>query len=198
MTSWPYTQITTHADDIKDRLTSQYDKAVLLQGLLEVWGERVQGLEDAAWTVLTEKWLDVAVGSQLDEIGGVIGEPRLGRTDTQYRDAIGLRITINQSGGEPERIIEYLIRVLGADSVIYSELYPAKIEVFVEGTVDWNTIDRVRSIVPAGVGSVFISSTDGETPFGTKELNGTAATDIDGFGELNDPDGGELAELIEV
>ena len=133
--SWASEQIETHADDAAARLTSQYADAEKLRGLVSLWGERVQGIEDAAWSLLTDRWLDVAEGQQLDEIGDLVGEPRLGRTDETYREAINVRITINQSGGEPERIIEFFRRIAGANQVLYQEVYPAKIELFVGGDV---------------------------------------------------------------
>ena len=184
MTDWSYSKIETHDEDARERYTSQYDSADNLKNLSTLWAERVQGLEDAAWQVLTETWLDVAVGAQLDELGVMVGEPRLGRSDQTYRDAIELRVSINRSGGEPERIIEFLTRVLNADKVLYQELYPAKIQIFIDGEIDFDAAERVRQLVPAGVGSIFISSTDGEIPFGTIELGGAPEPDIDGFGEL--------------
>ena len=168
---WPYDQIETHADDAADRLTSQYADAEKLRGLLSLWGERVQRIEDAARSLLTDRWLDVAVGRQLDELGEVVGEPRLGRTDETYREAINVRITINQSGGEPERIIEFFRRIAGANQVLYQEVYPAKFELFVGGDVSLEQAGRVREIVPAGVGTIYISEAGGELPFGTSELS---------------------------
>ena len=182
--SWPYEQIETHADNAADRLTSQYADADKLQALVSLWGERIQGIEDAAWTLLTDRWLGVADGQQLDELGELVGEPRLGRTDETYREAIQVRITINQSGGEPERIIEFLVRIVGADNVLYQEKYPAKIEVFVGGEVSLSQAQRVRELVPAGVGTIYVAESGGETPFGTKDGPEDEPTDVDGVGEL--------------
>jgi len=199
MSEWPYSQIDTHADDAAGRLTSQYADAEKLQGLVSLWGERIQGIEDAAWSVLTDRWLDVAEGQQLDELGELVGEPRLGRTDETYREAINVRITINQSGGEPERIIEFLVRIAGADNVLYQEKYPAKIEVFVGGEVSLSQAQRVRELVPAGVGTIYITETGGELPFGTKDGPQDEPTDVDGVGELGfhtfELDDGDMLEL---
>lgn len=169
-TNWPIEQIETHVDDARGRFTSQYAEAELLKGLSDLWAERIQALEDAAWSVLTERWLDVAVGQQLDELGAVVGEPRLSRDDSEYRDAIGVRVSINQSGGEPERIIEFLTRIAGADQVIYKEIYPAKIEVYVRGEVTQQNALRTRALVPAGVGTIYVSETGELIPFGTSGI----------------------------
>jgi len=144
----------------------------------------MQELEDAVWSVLTERWVPEAIGAQLDEMGEIVGEPRLGRTDAEYRPAIELRISLNQSGGEPERIIEFLRRIAGADAVIYKEIWPAKIEIYVRGDIDESQARRVRELVPAGVGTIYITESGGELPFGIKEEGALDPTDRDGFGEL--------------
>ena len=196
---WPIEQIETHVDDARGRFTSQYAEAELLKGLSDLWAERIQSLEDAAWSVLTERWLDVAVGQQLNELGAVVGEPRLGRSDEPYREAIQTRISINQSGGEPERIIEFLVRIAGADNVFYQERYPAKIELAVNGDVSLTQAQRVREIVPAGVGTIYISETGENLPFGTKDGPDDEPTNVDGVGELGihqlELDDGSLLEL---
>ncbi|HKL76973.1 MAG TPA: DUF2612 domain-containing protein, partial [Gammaproteobacteria bacterium] len=184
MSEWPIQQIATHEADAKDRLTSQYDDATKLQGLVGLWAGRMQGVEDAAYEVLTERWVDVAVGAQLDGMGEIVGEPRLGRTDTEYRAAIEIRVSLNRSGGEPERIIEFLRRIAGADKVEYREIHPAKIELYVTSDVSFEDAKRVRDLVPAAVGSVYIEESGGELPWGIKEEGDAAPADRDGFGEL--------------
>lgn len=182
--TWPFQQITDHNEIALSRYTYQYTEADTLQALTTLWSERMQGLEDAAWSVLTERWVDAAAGVQLDELGAIVGEPRLGRTDETYREALEVRISINRSGGEPERIIEFLTRIAGADQVLYQEAWPAKIELFVGGEVSLEQAQRVREIVPAAVGTIYISESGGELPFGTSELGSPDPTDVDGFGEL--------------
>jgi len=162
----------------------------------------MQELEDAVWSVLTERWVPEAVGAQLDEMGEIVGEPRLGRTDAEYRPAIELRISLNQSGGEPERIIEFLRRIAGADAVIYKEIWPAKIEIYVRGDIDESQARRVRELVPAGVGTIYITESGGELPFGVNELTLASYVDRDGWGELGcvnlDVGAGDLLSIDSV
>ena len=168
--NWPFQKITDHNDVALSRYTYQYTEAGTLQALTTLWSERMQALEDAAWSVLTDRWIAPAAGVQLDELGAIVGEPRLGRTDETYRDALEVRISINRSGGEPERIIEFLTRIANADQVIYKEIYPAKVEIFVGGGLSVSQALRVRDLVPAAVGTVYIAESDGETPFGTSGI----------------------------
>lgn len=169
MTEWPYEQIDTHVEDALGRFTSQYDDMPMMQGIARVWAERMQAMEGDTYDLLTQRWLNEAAGEQLDRLGATVGEPRLGRTDDPYRDAIQVRITINWGSGEPETIIEFLRRIAGAEQIIYRELYPANIEVFVRGNVSVQNALRVKDIIPAGVGIVYISESGGFVPFGHSE-----------------------------
>lgn len=170
MMDWPYVPIDTHVKDALSRYTYQYRDMEALQGLTRLWAERLESIEDATYSTLTTRWLDDAAGVQLDELGAIVGEPRLARNDDDYRDAIGVRVSINQSGGEPERIIEFLTRIAGADQVIYTEIWPAKIEVYVRGDVTQSNATRTRALVPAAVGTIYVSETGGLVPFGTSGI----------------------------
>lgn len=185
MKPWPITTIETHEADAVARFTSQYFDAVKLQGLAGIWARRIQALEDAVESVLKERWVPEAIGAQLDELGAIVGEARLGRTDAAYREAIEIRISINQSGGEPERIIEYLRRITGATSVIYGEIYPARIEVFIQNELTQSQRSNIKDLTPAAIGNIYITTTaDDEVPYGYNETGQPAYNDRDGFGEL--------------
>ena len=200
MSEWPYEQITDHVVEAESRLTSQYDEATRLHGIVSTMAGRVQMIENALWTVLTQRWIPEAVGVQLDELGAIVGEPRLGRSDEPYRAAIQLRININLSGGEPERIIDYMRRITGASYVLFHEIYPAKISMYIDTTITADQAAAVRKIVGAGIGSVFITETGGELPFGVcEEDQDPLPVDRLGFGELGTSDftldTGETLEL---
>lgn len=130
MIDWPIQKIETHRADALARLTSQYAHAEKLRSLIGISADRIQGLEDALQQILRERWVNEAIGDQLDELGAIVGEERLNRNDRQYRPAIRLRIELNRSGGEPESVIRFVERGFGADIVDYREIYPAKIEVY--------------------------------------------------------------------
>ena len=184
MSDWPYEQTSDHVERALARLTSQYDNAERLQALLTVDSERIQDLEAAVYTLLTERWLPDAEGRQLNRLGAVVGEPRLGRSDADYRDAILLRISLNRGGGQPELILTYARVLFGTDDVRLDELYPAKLEIFVNAEVTEDQAELIRRVVGAGIGSIFIVGGDGETPFGFSELDQPTTADVAGFGEL--------------
>ena len=174
--SWPYEQIETHADDAAARLASQYADAEKLQGLVSLWGERVQGIEDAAWSLLTDRWLDVAEGQQLDELGDLVGEPRLGRTDETYRAAIQIRIGLNRGSGEPESVISVMNSLLQSGQ--YSEDYPAGILITTENeAVSLQQQRGIVSVTPAGVRVRGVSIlSEGGVSIGSVTMGGLTTT----------------------
>lgn len=150
MSEWPYEPIDTHVDDALGRFTSQYDDMTLMRGVSRVWAERMQALEDDAYDLLTSRWVDVAVGEQLDRIGEMVGEFRLARNDTDYRAAILIRIGLNRGSGEPGNVIFVMNQLLTTGE--YAEDYPAGILITV--TNEAVTLQQQRGIVsvtPAGV-----------------------------------------------
>src|SRR5690554_2398096 len=130
MIDWPIRRIDTHTEDAVGRLTYQYSEAERLNALIELQAERMQVIEDAAYSVMTQRWVPQASGIQLDEMGAIVGEPRLGRTDAQYRPAILLKIEINRSGGQPEILIQFIRVAFNAELIVYNELWPAKVEIY--------------------------------------------------------------------
>jgi len=185
MSNWPYEKIENHVEQAKSRLTSQYQNTQGLLRYIEIIATRIQVLEDAMFTLLTDRWLENAEGVQLNLIGQIVGEGRLGRNDETYKEALDTRITLNISGGEPERIIDYLVRVFGAADVRYKEMYPAKIQVFVGTTISFGEAQNLRRIIPAGVGTVYVEETGGQTPFSFSELGQPLPGNIEGFSELD-------------
>lgn len=81
-----------------------------LNAFLAALLKQVQKAEDALKAVILVRFIGFATGANLDSIGRLVGEDRLGRLDDDiYRKAIRLRIFINGSSGRPEDII-YIAR----------------------------------------------------------------------------------------
>lgn len=153
MLDWPFDQITTHRDDALSRFTSQYQHADRLKGLAGVYADRVQSLEDAAYSLLTERWIDTAEGQQLDGLGDIVGEDRRGREDAEYRDALITRIFLNSASGEPESVIRAINFLWGTGNVEFEEIYPAKVQISLfETPATLRQLQGIRGVTPAGVG----------------------------------------------
>lgn len=110
---WPYDRIDNHVEIAGNRYTSQYDDMSALKSVAEVYAERLQAIEDSGYQLLTERWLDDAIGQQLDELGAVVGEERLGREDDPYRQAIKARIIANNGSGDAPTLLKYLSNATG-------------------------------------------------------------------------------------
>jgi len=153
MSDWPIEKIDDYRKDAIARLTSQYAHAERLQELVGLFADRMQGLEDAAYGLLTERWIDTASGQQLDGLGDIVGEQRRGREDPEYRDALVTRIFLNSASGEPESVIRAINFLWGTGNVEFQEIYPAKIQIALfETPATLRQLKGIRGVTPAGVG----------------------------------------------
>lgn len=106
------------------KLTEVFKKQPVIKAVLTEYLRPFQEIETLFWSIINSRILDNnPTGDQLDQIGGLVGEERLGRTDTVYLTAIKLRIRVNRSQGRAEDIIQ--IANLISPST-YHEFYPAK------------------------------------------------------------------------
>ena len=234
MTDWPVERIDDHREQAIDRFTSQYAESEKLRALTGAFADRFQGLEDAAQQLLRERWVDDAIGQQLDELGEIVGEPRLDRGDETYRSAIRLRIILNRSGGEPESVIRFVREAFDAEIVAYTEIYPAKVEIYArigsEGAGDQITVngfelsdgnllelsdgstldvtllsrdvfesqvDRIREILPAGVGTLYFVESGENIVLGTTEFVGGESFELSD-GDTLALDSGDTLEVFDA
>jgi hypothetical protein len=93
------TQITNHVARARARLKEQFKDKVKYNTFLDTFSNPSQSLEDALWQLLTERAIDTAIGSQLDNIGAIVGEARGGASDADYRPRLRARIAANRSNG---------------------------------------------------------------------------------------------------
>lgn len=76
-----------------------------IEKLLAALIEPVQSVEDALWQLLTARTIDTAIGEQLNVIGRVVGQPRNGLVDDDYRRYIRARIATSRSDGTANDVI---------------------------------------------------------------------------------------------
>lgn len=149
------------------RLTNQFFDSVKLQAVVFQALDPYNELELIANDLLTERWVDKAVGKQLDGVGYIVGEPRLGREDEEYRDAIRFRIFINTSNATPSDLIRGLKFLTNPDDCQYLEAYPATAMLYTDGAkVPRNIKQIMQGISPAAISDVPIMvSFAGVKPF---------------------------------
>lgn len=139
----------------KGRLTNQFSEKPLITALTEAMITPVQDVEALADTVRDERWIDTAVGVQLDGCGYIVGESRQGRSDDEYRKWILFRVFVNTSNATPEDLMHGLKYLTNPDDIQYIEQYPATAMLFTDGPVIPTNIHQVmQGLAPAGISDV--------------------------------------------
>lgn len=124
-----------------------------IASIVYAFGVQLQELETAIFDVIEDRALDVATNAQLEALGRIVGEPRYGRTDTQYRLAIRGRILANRSNGNWSDLLKLLELMRSGESYTWWE-NQADIVFFSESTdhdLDRIVLDFLRDASGAGV-----------------------------------------------
>lgn len=103
---------------LRSRLYEQYHSTVTWnQWVDNVLGPQFQDLEDAGQSLLTLPSIDDSVGAQLDVIGRIVGQSRLGFDDPTYRMLLKARVLSNRSTGTTEDIYKVMLALFGAGMI---------------------------------------------------------------------------------
>jgi len=142
----------THSTEALARLISQFRGKPNLEAILSVVIKQVQDLENVSFELLTERYIDVAEGAQVDGFGAIVGEAREGRGDAEYKIAIKARMQLNLGNGTPEDIIQLIRGIAGDVRVRIYEFYPAAFMAEIVDPIDPLVVDpaRILGIVQAG------------------------------------------------
>jgi hypothetical protein len=88
------------------RLTSAFITKANVRAMLAVYLKPFQDLEDATWGVLTGRFLATATvyvlpqtNTVFDSLGTLVGQPRAGMSDGNYKPLIYLRVAVNRATG---------------------------------------------------------------------------------------------------
>lgn len=95
------------------RLYWQFKKVADWQAMAAMLAVQSQDLEEAAQTLLAIVDINTAEGAQLDLLGRVVQQQRLGASDAIYRMYLKARILVNRSGGSPEHLYKVFNALLG-------------------------------------------------------------------------------------
>lgn len=148
------------------RLTGQFDNSPKLRALLAAIVGPLTVLETDADALIAERWIDTAVGVQLDGCGYIVGESRLGRTDDDYRSAIKFRVFVNTSKGTPVDMIRGLKYLTNPTDCQYLESYPATVLLFTNGFFVKQTIHpAMQDLAPVAVSDVPVAVSFMDIPF---------------------------------
>jgi hypothetical protein len=108
-----------------------------VQELIRILVAPADRFEAAAQAVLVGFRLDDAVGAQLETLGSLVGQPRAGLNDDDFRRFIRARILTTRSSGTIDEILTILDLVLGDPAAIltFVDEWPAAFSVQITGTV---------------------------------------------------------------
>lgn len=143
----------THVAEALGRFTEQFKNKPNLTKLVSAFVERNQAVEDITWEVYNARMFDNATDSRLDDIGAIVGQPRNGLADPEYRQYIAARIVINRSAATPDSTLHVLELIIPDYPAELHEYYPAAYAVRLYGYPgDFDVVfDLVRQVKPAGV-----------------------------------------------
>jgi len=156
----------SYVSDALSRITSQFEQSPNVLALLTAIIGPIDSLQATSDSVKTERWIDTAIGKQLDGCGYIVGETRQGRDDDAYREAIRFRVFVNISEGTPSAMIKGLNYLIGSDDKQYLEAYPATVMLFGDGpNVPAGIQAQIQDLAPAGISDVSVIVGYTEKPF---------------------------------
>lgn len=160
--------------------------------------DQLQELEDETYAMLAGRWLDDAIGAQLDQLGLIVDLARRGaQADDEYRTLLRAKVLANRSCGTPETLVQIALLLLAdSDDAHLIESFPGAVIVNVIGSLilsDAETVEMLDGAAAAGVRLHLVTSEPGEDAFA---FDGPG-DNRDGFGDATDPDvGGQFASLV--
>jgi hypothetical protein len=151
-------KIDDHVDQALNRLPYGYKGRSRFQQFLAALVKPAQSLENALWQLFTERFINTAIGAQLDALGRIVGEQRAGLSDDDYRRYIRARIATNRSRGSVEDLIKIARLVIfdSAARVVVTPHFPASLLVSIHNSVVGNDLAEIllRFLKSAKAGGV--------------------------------------------
>jgi hypothetical protein len=196
--------IPNHAEIAVKLLIEQFKHSTNLHNLIKCYVNRMQELENVIQQFNSIKNINQAFGKTLEILGSIVGQDREGRDDSNYRNAIRLKILLNHSYGQPEILILALKSLVNAKRIKYAEFFPAC------AYMDFNTYmipqsnlqEAIESIAIAGVKIIlkFSNVDDHKNLRFRPELGIDQPADSAGFSERDNGtllyEGGKIFDLI--
>lgn len=137
---------TTHASEALDRLAQQFKSKVLLQSVIDAFTAQTQDLEGVLDGLRLLRLLANATGEQLDGIGQIVGEERLGKVDATYRLYLAARLLVNSGSGQVSRVAD-IVAILTSLPAEVLDYWPAGFHVRVQGQVQGVDMDAVADML---------------------------------------------------
>ncbi|MDB4311870.1 DUF2612 domain-containing protein [bacterium] len=95
-------------ESAQSNLLYQFKDLPNINKMVKVFAEEVQEIENEVIKLTTLRTLEEATGQQLDDIGEVLGVPRVAAEDEVYRNLLKIRNARQTSSGHADGVIESL------------------------------------------------------------------------------------------
>lgn len=115
------TQDLNHVAEADALLIEQFKNKKIIGGFLDACVRRLQELEGVYFDLIDKRILENATGDQVDKLGGLVGELRLGRDDDDFKTSIRIRIRVNTSQGRTKDVLDVAILSQGGAAPLYLE-----------------------------------------------------------------------------
>jgi hypothetical protein len=115
---------TDHLERMLARRTHQFSDATNFEKLLNVFGPELQEIEDVFYELSYKLSIEFGEGTQLDKMGNIVDQGRLGFSDAIYQVLLWAAIGRNTSSGQPPKIIDVYRLITQSTIVYYEEQYP--------------------------------------------------------------------------
>jgi len=115
----------TIVDNALTLFTDQFRGAENLNALARCMLAPFLEIEQVQNDLLTQRWINTAVGQQLDGIGDIVGLARQGDDDETYRAKLKFQVFINTCQGTPEDMITATRFLTGGTFLRYFEHHPS-------------------------------------------------------------------------
>jgi len=186
-------------EEAKALLIEQFKRLPNINSLVDIFVRPTQETENVSAELYKMRSIATASGVQLDELGTIVGEPRKGLSDAEYRSTILTKIFLNASCGQPEFLITFILKTTDSPTVGITEYYPAGVRIEMNAdTIPANYYNSVKKAVAAGVGLDLVNFNGDGVPFMFDLTSEDPETFADGFADLSDDPlvGGQLLEAI--
>ncbi len=193
---------TQHVNQALGLLVQQFKDKPRVAAFLRALMNQIQKLETVLIELYSERALDTAVGVQLDGIGEIIGEDRLGRSDDAYRIGLRGRIRLNLASGTVEDIYGVLDSCLsGLYGLALEQIFPASILVTITGALPTATATEAARAISlaraAGIGSQMVYGEDLDAAsFFFSSGDTEEASAAQGWADDAQTSGGKFAEAL--
>jgi hypothetical protein len=171
------TKITTHSADALARLLQQLKGKDNIAALLNAINAQVQQFENDTMSLSDLLDIDLMGGVNLDNIGDIVTQPREGRSDADYRQAIRDKISRNAGSGTPDQLIEIFRILTGStlSSIDLLEYFPAGYGIYGDAATYPSNI--LESMDAATGAAIYVGIYERLTKEGSSDLITTEAGD---------------------